>query len=711
MSTPVEAIAGLTIGTVEGVSATEITVNLERDAPTTTALNAGVPQGFPRINGYVLVPNEAGALVGLISRISKRPGLSRGKRPNDGGLPLQPDQSLLAISPIGTLETRRLASADDQQLRLRRGVTVYPSVGDPVLVPTPNQLRAVVEAIGVDTRVTIGSAPYASDASVTVDPDKLFGRHLAVFGNTGSGKSCTVAGLMRWSIISADDDPSKSSPNVNARFIVLDPNGEYLKCFSDLKDKINVRVFSVEPPAQSEGIDELFVPAWMWSSEEWSTLLQAQPGAQRPVLMQALRLARDAGARTAAISGNGDDAGNGDPSGSLNDADLMLTSVVSGCKTWMGSLVHGETKAYATFPGFKGIHQQLSHQAEFVAGKLSEISEGAVQPAEGFIAKIEEVVARRTDGQYQQGFSPTDFEEIIVAAEEILSCFPQSVIAPPLEEGAPSFFDPRNLPSIIESVAVARGGNVVQTVDFLKLRLESMLADERLAKVIAPLHGGSSFPDWLEELIGRSDDEHCGQVTVLDLSLVPSDALATIISVIARIVFEVAQRHRRLPGNELMPTVLVLEEAHNFVQRQSGSADEAIPARQCRQVFEKIAKEGRKFGLGLVLSSQRPAELSPTVVAQCNSFLLHRIVNDRDQDLIRRLIPDSAGSVLSELPTLPAQQAILLGLAAEVPVIVDIRNLAREHCPQSENPKFWDTWTGRKKLDIDFSAIAAKWRQ
>jgi uncharacterized protein len=180
-------------------------------------------------------------------------------------------------------------------------------------------------------------------------------------------------------------------------------------------------------------------------------------------------------------------------------------------------------------------------------------------------------------------------------------------------------------------------------------------------------------------------------------------------SVLARLIFETAQRHRRLT-NETMPTVIVLEEAHNFVQREFGNGDETISAARCRQVFEKIAKEGRKFGVGLVLSSQRPAELSATIVAQCNSFLLHRIVNDRDQELVRRLVPDTAGALLKELPSLPAQQAILLGIATEIPLAVDLTSLALAQQPRSRNPDFWDVWTGKRDPAVDFDAIVRDWR-
>src|SRR5262249_39248668 len=154
---------------------------------------------------------------------------------------------------------------------------------------------------------------------------------------------------------------------------------------------------------------------------------------------------------------------------------------------------------------------------------------------------------------------------------------------------------------------------------------------------------------------------------------------------------------------------LVLEEAHSFVQRRDNS-DAAPPAtHMCRETFERIAREGRKFGLGLVLSSQRPSELSPTVLAQCNTFLLHRIVNDRDQELVKRLVPDNLGQLLRELPNLPSRQAVLLGWASAVPVLVEMKELPEGHRPRSADPRFWGVWTRRETRPIDWPKIVSDW--
>src|SRR5207248_108354 len=137
-----------------------------------------------------------------------------------------------------------------------------------------------------------------------------------------------------------------------------------------------------------------------------------------------------------------------------------------------------------------------------------------------------------------------------------------------------------------------------------------------------------------------------------------------------------------------LPTVLVMEEAHTFVKRYRDDVEHDDAAKICCQVFERIAREGRKFGLGLVLSSQRPSELSPTVLSQCNTFLLHRISNDRDQEIVQRLVPDNLRGLLRELPSLPSQTAILLGWASELPVLVNLRDLPRSQQPHSDDPDF-----------------------
>ena len=255
--------------------------------------------------------------------------------------------------------------------------------------------------------------------------------------------------------------------------------------------------------------------------------------------------------------------------------------------------------------------------------------------------------------------------------------------------------------------ADATGRDVSQFVDSLNLRIRSLFAAGPLASIADPGHAASSLEEWLKDHVG-DDRAANGPLAVLDLSLVPSEAVHVVVAVLARMVFEAVQRHRRLTGSEL-PTVLVLDEAHTFVHRDLTSEGASPAGRTCGRTFERIAREGRKFGLGLVLASQRPSEISPTVLSQCNTFLLHRIVNDRDQDLVKRLVPDGLGDLLRELPSLPSRRAILLGWGAPAPLLTEVRELPDAHRPNSPDPAFWDVWTGTKECGIDWSKISKLW--
>ena len=248
---------------------------------------------------------------------------------------------------------------------------------------------------------------------------------------------------------------------------------------------------------------------------------------------------------------------------------------------------------------------------------------------------------------------------------------------------------------------------ILGTTDYivtLMPRIKALLSDVRVKKVID--NESLKLEDWLNEYIGAEGKE---SLAIIDLSLLPSDVTSIITAVVARMIFEAQQRYLKL-NKKCLPTVLVMEEAHYFVKRYNDDQENYGPTTQCCKIFEKIAREGRKFGLGLVLSSQRPSELSPTVLSQCNSFLLHRISNDRDQELVHRLLPDNMRGILREMPSLPSQHAVLLGWATELPVMVKMRTLKEKQRPQSEDPDFWEVWTGGQARTINWKQIADEWQ-
>lgn len=690
MTTPIERLAGLVIGSVESVAPDEIRVLIDLDAPHATALNTGVPSAFPRLNGYVLIPNETGATVGYISWI----GIERSPYPKRSGLkdfglidlpfPLRK----MTISPLGTLTSRRTDKSSAPLFELHRGVAAFPSVGDQVLIPSHEQVQAIVGANEPDRRVQLGTSPMAGHAPVLVDPDKIFGRHLAVLGNTGSGKSCTVAGLIRWSLGAADRE-LKDDQRPNARFIVLDPNGEYARAFEDLGDR--ARVYR---PGDTD--NPFVLPAWLWNSHEWAAVTNAQPGTQRPLLTQALRNLR-AGRVV---------------------REPAHTKIVRQLRLYRSKLnayrADGSGASFTGFPGAKNAGQTLQNLSSVLQSYIALVPAGPQQRAlQALINAANQAVTRRIwpNGNGFNDFAVIDFEPIVPLCDDAEQRFPAVAEESTSGEDLPLPFDIAQLADTIDDLSADNIGNanIANFVSFLTLRIRSLLAEQNLRSVVAP-EKEVELESWLDDYIG-ADDASNGQIAVIDLSLVPSSVTHIVIAVLGRLIFEALQRYRgRHEDGKALPTVLVLEEAHTFVRRGSRDDQDNMSASVlCREAFERIAREGRKFGLGLVLSSQRPSELSPTILAQCNTFLLHRIVNDSDQDLVRRLVPDNVGGLLRELPSLPSRQAILLGWATPIPVLVEISQLAATQRPLSDDPDFWDVWSRKAERSIDWEDMTSDW--
>lgn len=690
---PIAYADSLRIGSIDFVSPDEIKVLLDIEAPDNLALNTGTPRPFPRINGYVLVPSDEGYLVAQVEWITiERSQYPKRKGMQDFGLVDLPyPLRKMSLNPLGGLSYEGQHDGKERYT-FRRGVEAYPTVGDPVLLPTQGQLRAIVES-GDNRRVKIGISPLAANAEVKIDPDRLFGRHLAVLGNTGSGKSCSVAGLIRWSLEEARKARGGADPN--ARFIVLDPNGEYSKAFDGLG---KVRVFAVEPNHAS-GIEQLQVPLWFWNSAEWSAFTQASERAQRPLLRRALREMRS-GADIA------------------EDTVFLLRRKVSSILITLRAQVRNG----ATYEGWK-FGPKLPVFVEDLEAFSREFPDHSANmeflrdQMQGLLNRPNQTYRKNNGQTGYNDFPATAVESVVTQIQGFLDTIGGAVYQAGPNDDAPLRFDGAQFADHLETLATQESNS--QFFDYLIMRIRTILSDSRM-KTITGDTSGVTLDGWLTDYIGDNQASN-GTVTVIDLSLVPAEVVHIVTAVIARMTLEALQRYRKLNHGKTLPTVLVMEEAHTFIKRYKDDAENQNSAAICCQVFEKIAREGRKFGLGLVLSSQRPSELSPTVLSQCNSYLLHRISNDRDQELVHKLVPDNLRGLLRDLPSLPSRHAILLGWASELPVLVQMKALPDGQRPKSDDPDFWAVWSGKKRDDtgqdaavdrnVDWKTIADDWQQ
>lgn len=226
-------------------------------------------------------------------------------------------------------------------------------------------------------------------------------------------------------------------------------------------------------------------------------------------------------------------------------------------------------------------------------------------------------------------------------------------------------------------------------------RLENKRTDRRLGFLFQGADETQTF-DWLDRLVGAllagSADQKDGRggVKVIDFSEVPSDVLPLMVSLVAKLAFSVQQWTET---SRRHPVAIFCDEAHLYIperQQAGGAGDISV------EIFERIAKEGRKYGVGLVVISQRPSEVNRTVLSQCNNLVAMRLTNGDDQSVVRRLLPDSLAGFGDLLPVLDTGEALVVGDASLLPT--RIRVSTPTHRPNSGTVEFWERWASDKAI-------------
>jgi DNA helicase HerA-like ATPase len=241
-------------------------------------------------------------------------------------------------------------------------------------------------------------------------------------------------------------------------------------------------------------------------------------------------------------------------------------------------------------------------------------------------------------------------------------------------------------------------------------RLETRLADDRLRFLLKPIKpdgerfNTDDFSDLLKQFIGYSNKSN---ITIFDLSGVPFEVLSVTISLLSRIIFDFSFHNSKLrhaEGEENnIPILLVCEEAHNYVP-----ASDSAMYRASRKSIERIAKEGRKYGLSLMVVSQRPSEVSPTIFSQCSNFIALRLTNKADQNYIRGLLPENTSAAAEMLPSLGQGEALIVGDASIMPSLVQLPKPVPE--PKSASVDVHSVWNESWK-DPSFINVIKRWRK
>ncbi len=262
----------------------------------------------------------------------------------------------------------------------------------------------------------------------------------------------------------------------------------------------------------------------------------------------------------------------------------------------------------------------------------------------------------------------------------------------------------------------ASGGSFNGEFNRFISRLDNKINDRRLEFLMKPLkengevYRSDDFDAILKQFLGYLNKSN---VSIIDLSGVPFEVLSITISLISRIIFDFCFHYSKLKHerNELnnVPFMIVCEEAHNYVPKRGGA--EYVSSKKS---IERIAKEGRKYGISLMVVSQRPSEVSDTIFAQCNNFIALRLTNTSDQSYIKNLLPDNTSAVADILPTLQPGQCLVVGDSSPIPAVVQMEKPDPE--PQSKNVSVYDVWKEEwKRIDKDepitIEDVLQRWRR
>lgn len=645
------------------------------------------------INSFVIIPVGSERVVAVVTALDMAEEQEAGFR-NRQMLVIAKPRRTMWVSMIGTLTQTPRGKVFEY------GVRRYPELDNPVWFASEEDLDVIFDkgSITQGSKVVIGKSPIFTDYDVAIDIDRFFGKHAAILGNTGSGKSCTVTALVKAVL-------DRGMPN--AHFIIFDTNNEYEHAFTTPEgEKLYDRVVLRNDENAPSG---LFIPHWFMNSQDYHAFFRPGEGAQAPLLFSAISAARSAGkgkgARFHVLT-------------TLRDAAMQL-------------------EAFLSEPPGKGAYYRRQNLRDryidpllaVLAKRETAFSDVGMTDSWNIYVNCCQQILTTAQGEGTIDPAMTDVirEQLTVihgrlAADEILMRDdPES----PAGVDAPAHFDfdefvTTVFAEVLDREAV-RNPALRNYVGTLQLRLEQARQDPRYSFLFRVPEFTAALASFLRLLFGTAPATNfetapppwrdyydrqfetpatTHKVTILDLSQLASEVLENVTALLGRLVLEFMQR---LPERAQFPVVLLLEEAHHYIPAEARLERQ----QRAREVFERIAKEGRKFGLSLVVASQRPSELSRTVLAQCNSFVVHRIQNPDDQDYFRSVVSGVNRELLDQLPALAQQHAIVLGDCVTLPLQVRLNTV--DPRPRSDDPKFSEAWSKPEPNLPDFEQIAALW--
>lgn len=486
----------------------------------------------------------------------------------------------------------------------------------------------------------IGVSPIYNQTNLGVDINSFFSNHFAIFGNTGSGKSCGVARLFQ-NLFSKKDVVA-----YRANVIIFDAYGEYHNAFKNinqLNSNLNFKAFTTDPKSTETPL--LKIPLWLLGVDDIAILLDVDKSSQLPIIEKALKLVTIFG----------------------RDEDIVLkhkNDIIA--RALLDILASGKAPSQIR----DQIFSVLSHY------NTKDISLDAPVHQPGYTRPLKQCLLIDASGKIRD--------------MELLTNFVESFTDDTLELSLPDGSFKYGLKQLYEAMdfaliseGILKSEKVFDEYNVLKVRLYSLMTGDYASYFDVDEHFSlDSYIQWLL----TSENGKKSQIVNFNINYVDDRFAKGVTKIFSRMFFEFA---KNLNKRGTIPFHIILEEAHRYVQNDN---DVNIIG---YNIFDRITKEGRKYAVMLGLITQRPSELSTTAISQCNNFLVFKMQHPADVEYIKQMVPNVTAEVIKQIKSLQPGTCVAFGLGFKIPIQIKLQMPDPE--PSSSSCDISATWFVEQK--------------
>ena len=517
------------------------------------------------------------------------------------------------------------------------GVITKPSFGAVTKVISKERIPLIISADNYeeDKHLTLGKSAIYEDVDINVDINNFFANHFAIFGSTGSGKSCSVARIFQNLFEKDNSIPYKAS------IFIFDAYGEYHQAFNKLHDNHpNINFKSYTTNTRFPDLDILKIPPWLLSVDDYALLLGVEKASQISIIEKSLRFVSIFAKEEKEVI-------------------KYKNDIIS--RALLDILSSGKSSSQIR-------DQLMSVLTNYNTSELN-LETPVYQP--GYTRPLKQLFFIDASGKIREMETLTTFFESFLTDKVDLS-LPDGTFKYTLDDLAHAF----DFALISEGVLLSN--KVFDDANIIKVRLHSLINSEY--KVYFECNEFMSKDTFIRSLLTANDNRKA-QIINFNINYVDDRFAKCVTKIFAKLLFDYAKEQK---NRGALPFHIILEEAHRYVQNDN---DINIIG---YNIFDRITKEGRKYGVMLGLISQRPSELSETSLSQCNNFLIFKMLHPRDIEYIKQIVPNITNEIVKRLKILQPGTCVAFGNGFKVPVIIKFE--LPNPTPSSDSCNISKTW-------------------